>query len=322
MFTVPALPAPNVLADPAFLASAAGESWVGVLAENFPHTRYWRDRSDCWSLKSLNALAAKIIDARYEGHEIEEVMEAEFPPAEFGQTWYHEVAPQLRSSLAEAGLDDDDDAVDAIRYAWKDHAAERDDSSVADLFASYDRCELLFRFNAERWLDDALVFSHRPWPETRELAITANLQFALNNLGYTIGEFRNASGNRHRAHSALPRNARRRRAPIISHEQLAEIIDNACSTSFLFCLYAIVPIPELIALDLSRPVTFEKCWVATMDPINGTFFDVPANGPVTVKPEDGRFLSGGHLRWSPENICCLHTPYYHAAVTQAAPENR
>jgi len=51
-----------------------------------------------------------------------------------------------------------------------------------------------------------------------------------------------------------------------------------------------------------------------MDPINGTFFDVPANGPVTVKPEDGRFLSGGHLRWSPENICGLHTPYYHASV--------
>jgi hypothetical protein len=58
-------------------------------------------------------------------HEIEEVMEAEFPPAEFGQTWYHEVAPQLRSNLAEAGLDDDDDAIDAIRYAWEDHAAER-----------------------------------------------------------------------------------------------------------------------------------------------------------------------------------------------------
>jgi hypothetical protein len=126
-------------------------------------------------------------------------MEAEFPPAEFGQTWHHEVAPQLRSNLAEAGLDDNDDAIDAIRYAWEDHAAERDDSSVADLFASYDRCELLFRFSAERWLDDALVFSHRPGPETSELAITANLQFALNNLGYTIGEFRKASGNRHPA---------------------------------------------------------------------------------------------------------------------------
>jgi hypothetical protein len=96
-----------------------GESWVGALAENFPHTRYWRDRSDCWSLKSLNALAAKIIDARYDGNEIEEVMEAEFPPAEFGQTWYHEVAPQLRSNLTDAGLDDDDDEIDAIRYAWE-----------------------------------------------------------------------------------------------------------------------------------------------------------------------------------------------------------
>jgi hypothetical protein len=114
----------------------------------------------------------------------------------------------LRSNLTDAGLDDDDDAIDAIRYAWEDHAAERDDSSVADLFASYDRCELLFRFSAERWLDDALVFSHRPWPETSELAITANLQFALNNLGYTIGEFRKASGNRHPADSALPRHAR------------------------------------------------------------------------------------------------------------------
>jgi hypothetical protein len=64
---------------------------------------------------------------------------------------------------------------------------------VADLFASYDRCELLFRFSAERWLDDALVFSHRPWPETSELAITANLQFALNNLGYTISSARPAA---------------------------------------------------------------------------------------------------------------------------------
>jgi hypothetical protein len=106
-------------------------------------------------------LAARIIDARYDGT-IEEAMEAEFPPAEPYQTWYHEVAPQLRSCLREANLDDDSEAIDAIRYAWEDHAAERDDSSVADLFASYDRCELLFRFSAERWLDDALVFSHRP----------------------------------------------------------------------------------------------------------------------------------------------------------------
>jgi hypothetical protein len=195
---------------------------------------------------------------------------------------------------------------------WEDRAAERDDSSVADLFASYDRCELLFRFSAERWLDDALVFSHRPWPQASELAITANLQFALNNLGYTIGEFRKASGNRHPADRALPRHARRRRAPIISHEQLAEIIDNACSTSFLFCLYAIVPIPDLIALDLSRPVTFEKC---CGDDGPDQRHLLRRAGQWAGDGEAGGWALPvrGHLRWSPENICG-YTPYYHASV--------
>ena len=315
MYSVPALPMPGVLADPsAFFASPEGEAWIGTLADNFPHTRYWRERSDCWSLKSLNALGARIIDARYEGRDVEDAMEAEFKPGDSWSTWYHEVASPVRGLLRDAGLLEDADAFDAIRDGWEDHAADRDDSSVSDLFASYDRCELLFRFSAEQWLDDSLVFSHRPWPDAAELAITANLQFALHNLGYTVSQFRKASGNRHPADRPLSHHARRRRAPIIAHEQLAEIIDNACSTSFLFCLYAIVPIPELIALDLARPVTFEKCWVATLDPINGTFFDVPANGPVTVNPGDGRFLCGGHLRWSPENICGLHTPYYHASV--------
>ncbi len=68
MYSVPALPTPGVLADPsAFLTSPEGEAWIGTLADNFPHTRHWRERSDCWSLKSLNALAARIIDAVMRG---------------------------------------------------------------------------------------------------------------------------------------------------------------------------------------------------------------------------------------------------------------
>lgn len=314
MYTLPPLPEPGVLADAdAFLASASGDAWLASLAENFPHSRYYRDRSDCWSLKQLNALAARIIDALYDGGDVEEAMEAQLPPAGFWSTWHHEVAPEVRSFLREQGMTEEGEIFDAIRDGWEDHAAARDDSRVGDLFASHDHCELLFRFSTERWLDDALVYSHRPWPEAAELGVTPNLQFALANLGYTVTEFRKASGNRRPAERPLPRRARRR-APIVTYEQLAEIIDNACSTSFLFCLYAVVPIPDLIALDLAKPVTFETCWVATLDPLGGTFQDVPANGPVTVNPADGRFLSGGHLRWSPENICGLHTPHYRARV--------
>ncbi len=239
MYTVPSLPAPGVFADTdAFLASPSGQGWLGQLADNFPHTRYWRDRSDCWSLRSLNALAARIIDAHYDGHDVEEAMEAEYPPAEFWPTWHHEVDSEVRTLLLDAGgRDDGHEILDAIRSGWEDMAAERDDSCVGDLFASYDRCELLFRFSPHRWLDDSLLHSHRPWPEFAELAVTENLQFVLGNLGYTIGQYRKASGNSHKAYTALPSLARRRPAPIVSWEQVEELVDNACSTSFLVCLY-------------------------------------------------------------------------------------
>ena len=313
---IPAFPEHADLVDiDAFLASGAGSAWIAQFAEAVPHTRYWRDRSDCWSLKQLNVLAARIIDAHYAGKDIERAMEAEFSPAEFGDTWYYQIVRALRDQLDAAGIGDTDGQIrEAIRSAWEDAAADRDDSCVANLFASHDRCELLFRFSSAQWLDDSLIHSNKPWPEESALSVTRKLQFALSNLGYTVTEFRKRSKNQHPASEYLQRSGRRRRSPIVTWDQLNELIENACSTSFLFCLYAIVPIPDLIRLDFSKPVTFEKCWVASMDPINGTFQDVEANGPVTVRPDDGRFLSGGHLRWSPESICALHTPFYHASV--------
>ncbi len=316
MTLIPAFPEHADLADiDAFLASDAGADWIAQLAEAVPHSRYWRYRSDCWSLKQLNGLAAKIIDAHYEGQETECAMETEFAPAEFGDTWHYQIARPLRDQLDAAGIGDTDGEIrEAIRSAWENAAADRDDSRVADLFATHDRCELMFRFSTEQWLDDSLIHSRKPWPEASALSVTLNLQLALSNLGYAVTEFRKRSGNRHPATEYLQRSARRRRQPIVTWDQLNELIDNACSTSFLFCLYAIVPIPDLIWLDLSKPVTFEKCWVASLDPINGTFHDVKANGPVTVGLDDGRFLSGGHLRWGPENICGLHTPYYYGSV--------
>ncbi|KUR75291.1 hypothetical protein [Novosphingobium sp. Fuku2-ISO-50] len=316
---IPAFPEHADLVDiDAFLASETGSAWIARLAGAMPHTRYWRDRSDFWPLKQLNALAARIIDAHYEGQDVECAMEAEFPPAEFGDTWHHEIAPHLRDQLDAVGIGDTDGEIRAaIRSAWDNAAADRDDSRVADLFASHDRCELLFRFSTAQWPVDSLIHSHKPWPEPSALSVTRNLQLALSNLGYTITEFRKRSKNRHPAAEYLQRSARRRRAPIVTWDQLNELIENACSTSFLFCLNAIVPIPDLIALDLGKPVTFDKCWVASLDPVNGTFQDAEANGPVRVRPEDGRFLSGGHLRWSPENICALYPPFYHASVRNA-----
>jgi hypothetical protein len=297
------------------LASADGQRWLGALAENFPHASYERCYSDRWELKRLNAIGARILDAHYEGGDVGEAVAAEVSSADCFDTWYHSVAPHIREFLRGAsGQEPDEEVLDTIRYGWEEGAIERDTSTPQEVFSSHDRVELLFRFNTQTWLDDALIHSHKPWADFSDLAITDNLCFALSQLGFTLGDYRKASGNRNRADAALQRWFRRQRAPVVSMETLEELVENACSTSFLICLYAMVPIDQLFAIDLARPVTFEACHVATMDPINGTFFDVLAQGPVIVKPQDGRFLTGGHLNWSPDEICGLVPSYYHGAI--------
>lgn len=162
----------------------------------------------------------------------------------------------------------------------------------------HDRLALLFHFGTDGPPDRGLIHSHQPCRGAPDLSITRNLQVALANLGYSVGEFRRAAGNVHPADEYLQRSARRRRAPVLSWDQFNQVISRACSTPFLFGLYAMVPVTDLLTLDLHKPVVFTRCWVACVDPLNATFHAVETNQPVTVQPTDGRFVSASHLRGS------------------------
>lgn len=175
-----------------------------------------------------------------------------------------------------------------------------------------DRRELIFRFSTERSLDDSQIHFREGRADTRELVVDRNLQFALANLGYTVNEFRRVSGNWHAASEYLQRSARRRRAPIVTWKQLVDLIDDTGSASFLVCLHTFVPVEELTGLDLAKPITFDRCCVATLDPNSGAFCHVTANGPVTVAPGDGRILGGSHLR-RPQ-MTRLISAHHHASV--------
>lgn len=313
MYSVPALAHPKGLTR--FLASKSASKWGADLASEYPHTRYYRDRSDSFSLHDLNRYGAAIIDAKRAGTDVNDALEEALPPQSLRSTWHHEVRKDVRSYLrehvSEAVIDRN---IDDIEDLWREAADQADDSSVTDLFASYDHVELVWKIGRHDYVDDCLIYSHRPWPDSDEIQITDNLQYALNVMGYTVGDFRKHTGNKHPAYSPLP-SARRRRQPIVTLDHIVEAIDNACSTNFMFAIYAIVPITDLIALDLTKPITFDKCWIATTDPMNGTFHDVPATGPVTLQDgPDGELRTGGHFRYEPAEICCLHTPHYHARV--------
>lgn len=196
MYTVPSIPAPyHVDRMPGFLASADGHRWLGALAENFPHASYERCNSDRWELKRLNAIGARILDAHYEGGDVDEAVAGEVSSADCFDTWYHSVAPHIREFLRGAsGQEPDEEVLDTIRYGWEEGAIERDTSTPQEVFTSHDRVELLFRFNTQTWLDDALIHSHKPWADFSALAITDNLCFALSQLGFTLGDYRKASG--------------------------------------------------------------------------------------------------------------------------------
>lgn len=314
MYTVPTLAHPRNLTR--FMASKAASAWGKQLADEYPHTRYWRDRSDSFTLKELNDYAAAIIEAKRSDSDIDEALMDKLPPREFFDTWREDVRPDLIAYLEpHVSKTVIDRNLHDIHYLWSDAAADADQSSVTDLFTSYDYVELVWKIGFNEYLDDCLIYSHKPWPDANEIQITENLQFALNVMGYTVREFRDYANNQHPSYSRLPPR-RPHRERIVTLQHIQETMDNACSTSFMFALYAIVPITDLIALDLSKPITFEKCWIATTDPLNGTFHDVPCTGPVTLRDGiDGELRAAGQFHYQPADICCLHTPHYHTRVT-------
>lgn len=319
MYTIPAIAARNLARSPeAFLSRPIGQTWLDQLATAYPHERYVSSRSDTFSDKDLNTYASKIITAKRKGLAPDELLEEHFYPCNFSYAWYHEVLPDLEAYLRETGKRDTGRWTDEIREGWEDRAADADESSITDLFRSYDTCEILFALvnvnpDGTACLEDRLVESHRSCSEASELAITPNLQFPLNQIGYTMSEYRKLSGNKHPTWAKLkPR--RPRRPKIVDWQRLESVIDNACSSYFNFYLYAIVPITDLLKLDLTKSITFERAWLATMNPFNGTFHDEVCDGPVTVAPTDGYLLSGADVSYSPDDICGLVRSYYASSL--------
>ena len=316
MYSIPAIAPSNLRRPPdAFLERPVGQKWLDALAREYPHERYTRQRSDDFSAKQRNLFASKIIEAKRDDLDIDQLLQDEIRPAEFYWTWCECVEPELESYFENHNAARRvDHWAEEIRPLWEDRAADADTSRVTDLFSSWDTCEILFQLTPTRCAEDNLIQSHRSWSEPSELAITSELQYALNQIGYTVSEFRKLARNKHEAYSPLAA-TRRRRDPIVDWPKLSSTIENACSSMFGFYLFAIAPLTDLIKLDLTKPITFSPCWLATMNPFSGTFHDEPCATPVTVSPTDGVLISGADVSYSPDEVCGLHRPHYHGRIT-------
>lgn len=299
------------------VANGAADSWF----------RTFEPSRDCLSLKQGNAIARVILEALAASDNAELALhQSSLLPCCDAWLAAREIARQI--------MERHDEDLQAITRA--EHARlmrglterieplliEADSSRPQDALSSWDRAEVIFVISPTgKHALDASIASQRSWPDFAELCVNENLAHAMTCLGYTLSDYRKASGNRHAserargARSIASPEVRRRAVPLCSWDAIQEMVDNACATHFLFVLYAIVPITQLIALDPTKPMTFSKAAIASWNPWDGTFHDAVSVPAVTVTPKMGTLMSpsGWH---SPDSICGFVHSYYFADLVQ------
>lgn len=305
--------------------SAAFSALITQEAKNTWFSAYHRER-DLVSLREANHIADVLIASNRSGESpepalIDERLVWRESADHDARRCADEILATYEDDLTAAALSEDQ--TESLRETLIEelHSAMEgaDTSNLHDCWTSHDRAEVLFIFSAKEHAIDAALTSHKSWAEFSEMAVCEDLRHTLACLGYTVGEYRTASKNRHESAATvqLARPAFKRPSPpLCAMDKIAEAIDNACTTSFVFCLYAIVPLNDLIDLDPNKPLTFSKAHIASYSPWAGTFHDSAIAENVTVTAAMGQLISP-HGYYSPDDICGLVQSYYHGRVYNA-----
>lgn len=315
----------NEIDDPdRFFASERGKAWVKDQMSNIYYTKWYDHQRSPYSIKEGNNFAKAILDAKKGAEcigEVHDALEAEFTSQSAEDSYYDEYKSDIDEKIEQMA-----DAINDMREergdipemdieAWEDAARDSiveamydgDDSDVMDMFTSSDRCELIVRLGG-----DSVIYSNRPWSDFSDLSIDQSLQRTLAALGYSISDYRKISGNKNKT-EGLARGVRKRSHPLLSPEELQELIDNSCSSSFSIVLYAAIPFTQLIEVDLSKPFVLSKYSIAVYDESNGTFFEITRKSPLVIRPGDGEVDCP--RGYSPEDICGLYMPHFHADIS-------
>lgn len=291
---------PSEISDPAaFLASERGMSLVGRFVDRAYYCR-WSPSNKGMDMAQATAAADVVIEAIRDktgpdrAAAAEHALSSHLRHGASSEEFYdQEVEGEvsswldaLESDLEDLGIDEDD----FDRSLWEDslrdpivqRMSDEDRSSVCDEISKHDLAEVAFHLipaDGEKW---DMVHIRGPFTKPEALIIDRLSQHALAAMGWTVGEYRKTFADETPASEALGR-PRINPDRLIHADGLREIIENACSTRFAFVLYAQVPLTRIYALDLTQPITFSRCAIATYDVIDGTFQDIMIGREVTVR---------------------------------------
>jgi len=208
---------------------------------------------------------------------------------------------------------DEDDFDHEIAACVEDRLNEKDDSEPTDMLSSCDRVEVAFVFMPRArntYPDDFYVSSHKAWSDWEHLGINQGLLEVLPRLGYTLGQYRKHSSNKHERDDPVSRHPRRR--PLATLDEIRELVENACSSHFNFAIYAQVPLARLLETDLDRPVVLDRYSLCVFSSDSGTFHSIDRKEPIVLGPEDGIWKAFG--KSGPSNWCGLSNRYFQADI--------
>ena len=311
-----------------FLSGERGKAWLKRHTDGAYYTQWFDYNRSPHELRWCNELACEILDMKRERADPGDILshvEGKFHGGQSPEDVYEEeheseVSDAIRE-IADAldELREDDDTIPELdQEAWEqevrdrivDHMAGEDDSSVMDLFGDYDRCELMVTLGSGEYVE-----SSKAWADFDNLVVDEALQRALYAMGYTVGDYRRMSGNR-TSSGRLAKGLRKRAQPLLSEKELRELVSEACNTHWKFVLYAMVPVASLIDLDLDAPISLSRYSIASYNGSSGTFYEIGRKHAITLMPGEAKLRGPGH--YTPEDICGLYAPAFHADIANTA----
>jgi hypothetical protein len=264
----------------------------------------WSPFDDGMSKETATSIASAAIDGLRKAKTEEErerariqAVSAHLPEREASETCWSEVREGAQAivdsidsamdDLVEAGemdeaVDYDKDALEQTIMDLAFEKLENDDTSTwRDAVRGRDVVELYLHLVPKGdSVEETCTIGH-PHLLPANVIVDDQFRFVLSRLGIT-GKAWKMFAQPKETEPTKARFAAMRSEPLISPEELGVMIENGCTTNFLVSLYCQAPLTDVLDLDLSKPVAFEKVRLAVVDVMSGTFHDHRLEGVVEM----------------------------------------
>lgn len=204
------------------------------------------------------------------------------PPQEASEACWSEVRSNAQTIIdaIDGAMDDLDERIDydkdeleqeIMNLAFARLEAE-DTSTWRETFQGSNAVELyLHMLPKGDSVEETCTIDH-PHVRPENVVVDDQFRFVLSRLGITPTEWK-AFARPKTVEKVVSKAPTKRGEPLVSPEELGVLIENGAPQNFLVSLYCQAPLMDVLDLDMTKPIAFERCSVSVLNVMVGTFMD-------------------------------------------------